>query len=121
MSGSIRLGIAPIGWTNDDMPELGGEITFERCIREMAEAGYQGCEVGNKFPRDPAVLKTSLSALGLEVCNAWFSCRFADGRHDETVEAFIAWRDFLRSAGARVIGASEQGRSIQGQMETPVQ
>jgi hypothetical protein len=34
MAGPIRLGIAPIGWTNDDLPELGGDITLEQCLRE---------------------------------------------------------------------------------------
>jgi hypothetical protein len=23
---SVRLGISPIGWSNDDLPELGGDI-----------------------------------------------------------------------------------------------
>ncbi|HNY99477.1 MAG TPA: myo-inosose-2 dehydratase, partial [Rectinema sp.] len=53
MEKDIRLAIAPIGWTNDDMPELGGEIPFEQCISEMALAGFEGSEVGNKYPRDP--------------------------------------------------------------------
>ena len=48
----IELGIAPIGWTNDDLPEIGGDITFEQCISEMALAGYKGCEVGTKFPKN---------------------------------------------------------------------
>ena len=48
----IKLGIAPIGWTNDDLPEIGGDITFEQCISEMALAGYMGCEVGTKFPKN---------------------------------------------------------------------
>ncbi|MGX8685174.1 MAG: myo-inosose-2 dehydratase, partial [Lachnospiraceae bacterium] len=26
----VKLGIAPIGWTNDDMPELGKENTFQQ-------------------------------------------------------------------------------------------
>ena len=52
MENDIRLAIAPIGWTNDDMPELGGEIPFEQCISEMALAGFEGSEVGNKYPRD---------------------------------------------------------------------
>jgi inosose dehydratase len=47
---NIYLGIAPIGWTNDDMPDLGKEITFEQCVSEMALAGYEGCEIGNKYP-----------------------------------------------------------------------
>jgi hypothetical protein len=55
--GKVRLAIAPIAWTNDDLPELGGENTFEQCISEMALAGFEGSEVGNKYPKDPAVLK----------------------------------------------------------------
>ena len=53
----VRLAIAPIGWTNDDMPGLGAENTFEQCISEMALAGFQGSEIGNKYPSDTAVLK----------------------------------------------------------------
>ncbi|AHK38564.1 putative inosose dehydratase [Bacillus anthracis] len=54
---TIKLGIAPIAWTNDDMPELGAENTFEQCISEMALAGFNGSEVGNKYPRNTVVLK----------------------------------------------------------------
>ena len=111
---SIRVGIAPIGWTNDDLPQLGGEISFEQCIDEMALAGYEGCEVGNKYPRDPQVLKTALDERSLVVCNAWFSCYFTTGSRGETIRAFIQQRDFLHAVGARVIGASEQGGSVQG-------
>jgi len=110
----VRIGISSIGWTNDDMPELGGENTFEQCVSEMALAGYAGCEVGNKFPKDPAVLRRFLVPRGLSVCNAWFSTRFAEGAADETVEGFIRHRDFLSNMGARVVGCSEQSYSIQG-------
>ena len=57
----IKLGIAPIGWTNDDMPDLGGEITFEQCVSEMALAGYAGCEIGNKYPKEPEALLEKLN------------------------------------------------------------
>ena len=56
-AGPIRLGIAPIGWSNDDLPELGGDITLEQCLREAREAGYAGVEKGGKFPLDPKVLR----------------------------------------------------------------
>ena len=29
----VKLGIAPIGWTNDDMPDLGKENTFQKCVK----------------------------------------------------------------------------------------
>lgn len=60
----VKLGIAPIAWTNDDMPDLGAENTFEQCVSEMALAGFTGCEVGNKYPRDTAVLKKALELRG---------------------------------------------------------
>ena len=69
----VKLAIAPIGWTNDDMPDLGAENTFEQCISEMALAGFSGSEIGNKYPSDPAVLKPYLDIRGLQICNAWFS------------------------------------------------
>ena len=65
MFNNVKLGIAPIGWTNDDMPQLGGELTFEQMVSEAALAGFQGTEVGGKFPTDPAVLNKALDLRGL--------------------------------------------------------
>jgi inosose dehydratase len=117
---NIKLGVAPIAWTNDDMPDLGAENTFEQCISEMALAGYKGTEVGNKYPKDAAILKKHLDLRGLSVCNAWFSTYFTSKPEEETIKDFIRHRDFLHALGAGVIGASEQGNSIQGQINTPV-
>ncbi len=111
---NVRLAIAPIGWTNDDLPELGGDITFEQCISEMALAGFTGSEVGNKYPKDTKVLKEYLDLRNLSICNAWFSTYFADGKKEETIKEFIKHRDFLYEMGAKVIGCSEQSLSIQG-------
>ena len=61
----VRLGIAPIGWTNDDMPELGAENTFQQTVSEMALAGFTGSEVGSHYPKDPAVLKKALDLRGM--------------------------------------------------------
>ncbi|MDR1956037.1 MAG: myo-inosose-2 dehydratase [Treponema sp.] len=115
----IRLGIAPIGWTNDDLPELGGEIPFEQCVSEMALAGFSGSEVGNKYPKDPAVLNKALKLRGLTICNAWFSSFLTTETYEEVEAAFIRHRDFLYAVGARVIGAAEQGHSIQG-LDKPI-
>lgn len=114
-SNKVKLAIAPIAWTNDDLPELGGNNTFEQCVSEMALAGYQGSEVGNKYPKDTAVLKKALDMRGLQICNAWYSTFFSNGKKEETIQGFIEHRDFLHAMGAKVIGISEQGNSIQGQ------
>ena len=114
MEKDIRLAIAPIGWTNDDMPELGGEIPFEQCISEMALAGFEGSEVGNKYPRDPERLNKALKLRGLTICNAWFSSFLTTKSLVEVEKDFVQQCDFLFAVGARVIGAAEQGNSIQG-------
>ena len=113
-SKKVKLAIAPIAWTNDDLPDLGAENSFEQCISEMALSGFSGSEIGNKYPKDPDVLKHYLDVRGLRICNAWFSSLLLSDGYDATIEAFIKHRDFLHALGAKVIGASEQGNSIQG-------
>lgn len=111
----VKLGIAPIAWTNDDMPDLGSENTFEQCISEMALAGFTGCEVGNKYPRDdiPA-LKKALSLRNMQICNAWFSSFLLTKPYDEVEKDFTDHISFLKEMGAKVVGISEQSYSIQG-------
>ena len=110
----VKLGIAPIGWTNDDMPDLGAENTFEQCVSEMALAGFTGCEVGNKYPKDPAVLKKALDLRGMQICNAWFSSFLITKPYEEVEADFIKHATFLKEMGAKVVGISEQSYSIQG-------
>ncbi|MCW1305927.1 MAG: myo-inosose-2 dehydratase [Candidatus Parvarchaeota archaeon] len=116
----IKLGISPIGWTNDDMPELGSNISFEQSIDEMALAGFEGCEVGNKFPRDTNELKEALQLRNLKIASAWFSSFFTTKDIRETIDKFIKHRDFLYEMGAKVIVVSESGKSIQGEITTPL-
>ena len=116
----VSLGIAPIGWTNDDMPDLGKENTFEQCVSEMALAGFTGSEVGGKYPTDTAVLKKALDLRNISICNQWFSSFLISKPYEETEKEFIKATDFLKEMGAKVIGVSEQSYSIQGKMEQPV-
>lgn len=116
----VRLGIAPIAWTNDDMPDLGKENTFEQCVSEMALGGFTGSEVGGKYPADTKVLKKALDLRGIQICNQWFSSFLISKPFEETEKEFIKAADFLKEMGAKVIGVSEQSYSIQGKMEQPV-
>ncbi|MFQ7552849.1 MAG: myo-inosose-2 dehydratase [Blautia marasmi] len=116
----VSLGIAPIAWTNDDMPDLGKENTFEQCVSEMALAGFTGSEVGGKYPADTKVLKKALDLRGIQICNQWFSSFLISKPYEDTEKEFIKATDFLRELGAKVIGVSEQSYSIQGKMEQPV-
>ena len=109
----VFFGVAPINWTNDDMPELGGEIPFEQCISEMALAGYSGCEVGNKYPIDqPEKLLHMLHVRGLQICNQWFSMFLCSRSLQENIALLHRQAGLLKKLGARVIGASEQSGKI---------
>ena len=111
----VKLGIAPIAWTNDDMPDLGGGNTFEQCVSEMALAGFKGTELGNKYPADPRVLKKALKLRGLRLANSWFSSFLLTEPYEKVEKDFVKKCRFLRAAGARAVGASEQSYSVQGQ------
>lgn len=116
----VKLGIAPIAWTNDDMPDLGKENTFEQCVSEMALAGFKGTEIGNKYPKDVLVLKKALDLRGLQIASAWFSAFLTTKPYEETEQEFIKHRDFLHAMGAKVVVVSEQGHSIQGAKAVPI-
>lgn len=115
MFNNVKVGIAPINWTNDDDPSLGGDVSFEQCIREMHESGYVGCEVGNKYPRDPQTLRAALEPLQLQIASAWLSVYFTEeNRYQESIDAFFEQLHFLKAMGADVIVVCECGHGIQG-------
>lgn len=89
MTKNIKYACAPIAWTNDDMPELGKENSFEQCISEMALSGYEGTEIGNKYPKDPKELKKYLDPRGLSVASAWLSLYLTSKPFEETKISFI--------------------------------
>ena len=116
----VKLGIAPIAWTNDDMPDLGSENTFEQCVSEMALAGFTGSEIGGKYPTDVDTLKKALDLRGITICNCWFSSFLLAKDYSETEKEFIRQAEFLKAMGSKVIGVSEQSYSIQGKLDQPV-
>lgn len=103
----IILGIAPIGWSNDADSSLGGDIPFEQCISEMALAGFRGCEIGVKFPRDTEVLKRKLSIRGLQVVNQWTTLRIVENGLDWSEQQLRTNAAFLKEMRAKVIGVAD--------------
>lgn len=103
----IFLGIAPLGWSNDDMPELGRDNTFEQCISEIALAGFEGTEVGIKFPEDPDELRRYLEIRGLRIASRWFSSYLCSSSYEENEKAFMKTLDFLEKVGANRINVCE--------------
>ena len=116
----IKLGICPIGWTNDDMWDLGDENTFQQCISEMRLAGFTGCEIGHKYPSDVKELKEALDLRGMTVASKWFSSFLGTKPFEETFEEFKKEIEYLCYAGATAINISEQSYSIQGNQDLSI-
>src|SRR6266849_1658114 len=82
----VRLGVSPIGWSNDDLPELGGDTPLETRLAEARQAEFAGIELGHKFPRDWSVLRPILERHRLSLISGWHSGRLLD----RTVDAEMA-------------------------------
>ena len=110
----VRIGINPISWSNDDLPSLGGETPLETALSEGAAIGYQGFELGNKFPREPNALRNVLSRHDLSLVSGWYSGRLARRTAAEEIAAVAPHLALLAKGGAEVMVYGEVADSIQG-------
>jgi inosose dehydratase len=120
MSWNVRIGINPISWSNDDLPALGGETPLETALREGAEIGYQGFELGNKFPKDPEALKAKLAEFGVACVSGWYSGELAQGSLLAEIDRCKAHMAKLQYNGCKVVVYGEVAGSIQGRIDTPL-
>jgi inosose dehydratase len=116
----VRLGINPISWCNDDLPELGGDVELETILREGAQIGYQGFELGNKFPRESDVLRRTLAAHGVACVSGWYSGQLAERTAEQEIDAVEDHLRLLVDNGCRVMVYGEVAASIQGATATPL-
>ena len=116
----VKIGINPISWSNDDLPSLGGEIPLSTALTEGREIGYQGFELGNKFPREPAALRELMAGYGLDVISGWYSGRLAERSVQEEITAVEPHLRLLAENGCKVMVYGEVAGSIQGERAAPL-
>jgi inosose dehydratase len=120
MTWNVRIGINPISWSNDDLPALGGETPLETALNEGAQIGYEGFELGNKFPKEGAALKARLAAYGVVCVSGWYSGNLAEGTLDSEIESCAAHMAKLQFNDCKVVVYGEVAGSIQGRIDTPL-
>jgi inosose dehydratase len=120
MSWNVRIGINPLSWMNDDLPALGGETALETALAEGKEIGYEGFELGNKFPKDGPALKAKLDSFGLACVSGWYSGFLAEDSVAAEVERCKAHMSKLQYNGVKVVVYGECAGTIQGQIDTPL-
>lgn len=111
---NIKYGIAPIGWRNDDIPEIGKENTYKQILSDAKIAGFQGTEIGGCYPNCPDELNKELALRNMKIAAQWFSGYILKDGLERVKEDFIKHCDFLNKVGADVAVYSEQSQSIQG-------
>mgnify|MGYP006162174739 CR=1 FL=1 len=119
-SNKIKFGIAPINWSNDDMPELGGDYDLDTILSEMSEAGYVGTELGNKFPKDAHRIKKKLNNFGLELASSWHSTLFIENDIETELDKLKQKANLLVEVGAKVINIAECSGSVHGSIDVPI-
>lgn len=116
----IKIGVAPIAWTNSDLPEMGGDVTLEQCLRESRAAGYVGTETGVKFPIDATALGPILAEHELRLVSGWFSGRLLEVSLEEEKRRLEGQLDCFAELGAPVLVYAETSGSIQADRSRPV-
>lgn len=116
----IRIGANPIGWSNDDMLEIGGETPLETCLAEAKEAGFEGMELGNKFPREAGALKAALAPFGMACIGGWHSVELLRRGAKEEFALAKAHRDLLKAMGTPVFIVAETSNAIHGDRTKPL-
>ncbi|HXG29958.1 MAG TPA: myo-inosose-2 dehydratase [Nevskiales bacterium] len=117
---SVRIGTNPIAWSNDDMPELGGQTPLEACLAEGKQAGFAGFELGHKFPRDPERLCPILDQHGLALVSGWYSARLLEREAEAEIAALQDHLNLLKAMGCTVMVFAEVSGCVHGERGVPL-
>lgn len=117
---SVRIGINPITWTNDDFPELGGDTPLETCLAETREAGYLGTELGGKFPRESAVLGPLLARYDLALVAGWWDGRILEREVNAEFDALLPHLTLHRDLGAKRVVYADTSRGRHDMIWRPI-
>ena len=115
-----KLGMSPIAWWNDDLPELSDDVSLEECLRQSRSAGFTGMEMGRRFPTDPKLMLPVLKAADVTLCGGWFSGTLVDDSLQSNQERIQPMIDLFKAVDAPCIVYGEVGRSIQGDRSKPL-
>ena len=118
---SIRFGVSPIAWANDDMPELGGDTPLETILCEANEIGFEGVELGGKFPREPSALKAAIAPFGIHIVGGWYSGNLLVQDADAEIAALQDHLGLLKAMGSTVFVFAETSNAVHSNRSVPLE
>jgi inosose dehydratase len=117
---TVRIGVNPIGWTNDDLETLGDDISLDTCLDEARRAGYGGIELGRKFPRRPAELRDVLQRHQLDLVSGWYDAHLVRRGAKEEIAALQDHAGLLAALGCAAMVFAEGTGSVHGRLGVPL-
>jgi|TARA_B110000263_G_scaffold59145_1_gene50597 inosose dehydratase len=117
---SVKIGVSPISWTNDDMPELGRDTTVEHCLKEGKQAGYSGFELGGKWPRETSILEPLFNKYNMDVVSSWFCGGLLKDSIEVEIKRITPHMQLLKDLGTDVIVYCEMDACVHGDISSPL-
>ena len=115
-----KLGMSPIAWWNDDLPQLSDDVSLEECLRQSRSAGFTGMEQGRRFPSTAAEMLPALKRADVTLCGGWFSATLVNESMESNKQRIQPMIDLFKAVNAPCIVYGEVGRSIQGDQSRPL-
>ena len=115
-----KLGMSPIAWWNDDLPQLSDDVSLEECLRQSRSAGFTGMEQGRRFPSTAAEMLPVLRKADVTLCGGWFSGTLVNEAIEANKQRIQPMIDLFKAVNAPCIVYGEVGRSIQGDQSKPL-
>ena len=115
-----KLGMSPIAWWNDDLPQLSDDVSLEECLRQSRSAGFTGMEKGRRFPETAAEMLPILKNADVTLCGGWYSGTIVNESIEANKQRIQPMIDLFKAVNAPCIVYGEVGRSIQGDQSKPL-
>ncbi len=117
---SVKIGISPICWQNDDLPHLTEMYTMEQALSEAREIGYIGVERGRRMPQDTDGLRAYLEKYGVALCGGWCSGNLLVNDFKTEREAIRQQVEQFAALNAPCVVYAECSNTVQGDIKVPV-
>lgn len=117
---SVKIGISPIAWQNDDLPDLTAAYTMGQALKEAREIGYTGVERGRRMPQDTAGLRSYLAGNDIALCGGWCSGNLMVSSVQEEITAIQQQVEQFVALQSPCLVYAECSNTIQGDIGTSV-
>ena len=117
---SVKIGVSPLSWTNDDMPELGRDTTIEQCLQEGKQAGYRGFELVGKWPQETSILESLFNKYNMDVVSSWFCGNLLIDSLEDEIKNITPYMQLLKGLGTDVMVYCEMDSCVHREISVPL-